>query len=87
MVIYVCPQDGDLLLKKGVKKMTNTNKLKGRIVEKGYTLSRFSLEMGISRPCMRKKINNKTDFKASEIEKICTALEISNNELSEYFFA
>lgn len=66
--------------------MTNSGKLKGRIIEKGFTLSSFAETIHISRPCLRKKINGIVDFKASEIEKICSALEISNVDLCNYFF-
>ena len=67
--------------------MTNTAKLKGRIVEKGYTLSSFSAAIGLSKPTLRAKINNIIEFKASEIEKICGLLEISFVESRDYFFA
>ncbi len=66
--------------------MTNTNKLKGRITEKGYTLSEFSEIIGMSRPSMRKRINALADFKLSELERICEVLEISKAEIGEYFF-
>lgn len=67
--------------------MTNTNKLKGRITEKGYTLSSFADALGISRPSLRKRINGKTDFKVSEIEDVCKLLSISQNEMCSYFFS
>ncbi len=66
--------------------MTNTSKLKGRIAEKGFTLSSLSEAVHISRPCVRKKINGTVDFKASEIERMCEVLEISKNDLCTYFF-
>lgn len=66
--------------------MTNTSKLKGRIVEKGYTLVSFSEAVNISRPCLRKRINGEVDFKASEIERVCSVLDISSTEMAEYFF-
>lgn len=66
--------------------MTNSNKLKGRIIEMGYTLSSFSDALSISRPSFRKKVNGLTDFKASEIEKICVLLEIQHSDIGNYFF-
>lgn len=66
--------------------MTNTNKLKGRIVEKGYNLSSFSCAVKMSRPCLRHRLNGISEFKVSEIERICKLLDISCEELSEYFF-
>lgn len=66
--------------------MTNTSKLKGRIVEKGYTLASFSEAVNISRPCLRKRINGQVDFKTSEIERVCSTLDISRSEMADYFF-
>ncbi len=66
--------------------MTNSNKLKGRIVEMGYTLSSFSDALNISRPCFRKKVNGQSDFKVSEIERMCELLKISHSEIGNYFF-
>ncbi|MBE6555771.1 MAG: DUF739 family protein [Ruminococcaceae bacterium] len=66
--------------------MTNTSKLKGRIAEKGHTLTSFSGAVGISRPCLRKRINGFADFKVSEIERICTVLNIAKAEIGDYFF-
>lgn len=66
--------------------MTNFAKLKGRIVEKGYNLSSFSAILGMSRPCFRSRIEGKTEFKASEILKICSILGIEKHEIRDYFF-
>ena len=63
---------------------TNTNKLIGRIVEYGYTLSAFANKLGITRQTLRNKLYNITDFRASEIITICDLLKIENVE--EYFF-
>ncbi len=72
--------------KKGEATMTNTNKLKGRIAEMGYTLSSFSEAVGISRPCLRKRINGLADFKVSEIERVCAVLKIEKTDIGDYFF-
>ncbi len=66
--------------------MTNTNKLKGKIVENGYTLTSFSKAMALSRASLCKKIDGKIDFKASEIEKTCVLLGIAYSEVGDYFF-
>ena len=66
--------------------MTNTNKLKGRIAEKGYNLSTLSKAVHLSRPCLRRKINGETDFKVSEIERVCDTLGIRRDEVMTYFF-
>lgn len=67
--------------------MTNTNKLKGKIAECGYTLTSLSDEMKISRPALRNKINGASDFRVSEIDKLCSVLSIERSEISSYFFA
>ena len=67
--------------------MTNTNKLKGRMVENGYTLSGLAEALNISRPALRKKINGSTDFKVSEIESLCSASKIDRKEITDFFFA
>ena len=66
--------------------MTNTSKIKGKIAEKGYTFTSFAEAVNISRPALRKKINDIVDFKASEIERVCSVLDITRAEISDYFF-
>lgn len=66
--------------------MTNTSKLKGKIAEKGYTISSLAQEMHISRPTLRSRINNTSDFKSCEILKMQQILDISMDELNFYFF-
>ena len=66
--------------------MTNSNKLKGKIVENGYTLSSFSDAISLSRMSLRRKLNGEADFRVSEIEKICLLLGIERSEISNYFF-
>ena len=67
--------------------MTNTSKLRGKMAEKGYTLSDLSKAVNLSRPCLRKKINGDVDFRVSEIERVCSALDIKRGEVIGYFFA
>ena len=66
--------------------MTDMNKLKGRIFEKGFNFTSFSEAVNMSRPCLRNKIKGVVDFKASEIERICAVLDINSSEVSKYFF-
>ena len=63
---------------------TNTRLLKGKIVENGLTDSDCADKIGISRQSFSRKINNKTDFKASEILSLCVLLGIK--EKDKYFF-
>lgn len=67
--------------------MTNSNKLRGRIVEMGFTMESFSEAVGISRPSLRAKLSGAREFKASEIQRSCDVLSISRRDIGEYFFA
>lgn len=66
--------------------MTNINKLKGRIVEKGYSMSSFSEAVHISRPALRRRLTGIASFRASEIETVCRLLDIPRRDLTTYFF-
>ncbi len=69
-----------------MQNITNTNKLRGRIVEQGYTLQSFANAVDISRLSLRKKMSGEVEFKAGEIVRICTLLSIPRAELCDYFF-
>lgn len=56
--------------------MVNKNRLMGMIVAAGYSQSSFAKHIGIHKNTFNLKINNKSDFKTGEIEKICDALNI-----------
>lgn len=71
--------------KKGENKMpTNTRKLRGKILEKGYTYQDIAKRLNISYQSFSNKVNNKTEFKASEILIICDMLDIADKD--GYFF-
>ena len=65
--------------------MTATNELRSLIIKKGFTQSYVADKLGISPQSLSYKINNKVEFKASEIEALCTLLCISNKDI--IFFA
>lgn len=64
------------------------SKLRGRIKEKLKYESVFAEKIGISQASLSSKFNNKSDFTASEISRASDedVLDISLNELGEYFF-
>ena len=64
--------------------MTNTNKLKARIVEKGYTQEEIAKKLGCSMASVNYKINNKREFTADEFFALCKILSIEDP--FEYFF-
>lgn len=63
------------------------SKLKGRIKEKVNTQEKFAKELNISVPSLIKKLNNKSQFTQTEINKARTILDIPNTDLNIYFFS
>jgi DNA-binding XRE family transcriptional regulator len=55
------------------------------MIEVGITQAELAKILGISTQAMNYKINNKSEFKVSEIEAVAGALKIRNKD--EYFFA
>lgn len=64
--------------------MTATKKLRSLMVAKGLIQSDVAAKLGISPQSFSYKLNNKVEFKASEIEALCILLDITNKD--EYFF-
>lgn len=62
------------------------SKLNGRIIEKCETQGKFADMMGLSERSVSLKLNNKREFKQNEISKALEILQLSNNDISEYFF-
>lgn len=56
----------------------STNKLKGKIVEAGYTQRSLALEIGMSKNTLNSKVNGKIPFNTVEIEAICMKLGITD---------
>lgn len=54
------------------------------MVELGFTAAQIADMLGISRQSFSLKLNNKVEFKASEITKISDVLSI--NDKGPYFF-
>lgn len=67
--------------------MTNTELLKEKIEQSGYKLKYVASQLGITYYGFLKKINNETEFKASEIQTLCNLLEITKVEKEQIFFA
>lgn len=62
------------------------SKLRGRIVEKFGSQAAFAKALGISENSFSKKMNKKSRFSADDIVKMSELLEISKEEIGEYFF-
>ena len=67
--------------------MTNTPLLEQYIEKSGYKRSYIASQLGISSYTLALKINNLSEFKASEIETLCTLLNIDVAERMTIFFA
>ncbi len=67
--------------------MINTNLLKAKIVELGYTQLEVAKQMGISYQSFNYKLNSINEFKVSEIEKLCKVLKINKSEAHLYFLS
>lgn len=61
------------------------NKLRGRIVEKFGSISKFSDILGASRQTTNARVNGKVGFTRADIVKWCEALEILPEEVYSYF--
>jgi len=61
-------------------------KLRGRIREVCETQERFSDLMGMSKPTISAKLNNKSEFTQPEIIRAVEVLSINLDEISSYFF-
>ena len=64
--------------------MIQANLLRARLAEKGMTQRQLAEAIGISIPAMSLKVRNRKEFRLSEVQRICTCLEIE--EPNEIFF-
>ena len=68
--------------------MTDTELLKARIQKSGYKIAFLAEQMELSRQGLYHKINDRHEFTASEIEKLCDLLGVDSlEERSRIFFA
>nr|DAO52678.1 MAG TPA: Protein of unknown function (DUF739) [Caudoviricetes sp.] len=64
----------------------NYSKLKGRIVEKYSNQSNFAKAFGCSERTLSLKMNGKRPWKQQEILTAIKILDLSENDIQEYFF-
>lgn len=68
--------------------MTDSNYLKKVIDKSGIKYKIIAKKMGITYQGLKKKIDNRTEFKASEIVVLCDILDINSvKEREKIFFA
>ena len=65
--------------------MINTQKVKGRIVEKGKTIQAIAPKIPCSPYTLGQKIANETPINLDEVMVLCKELEITEEEFSEFF--
>ena len=68
--------------------MTNTVLLNQKIADSGIKKAKIAAALGVTYGALWQKVNNKRDFKASEIQKLCSLLGIETlQQKEEIFFA
>ena len=72
---------------KEVNEMTDSQKFKDYMKERGYTVKTLAEQVGISHESLYQKIGNERAFKATEIMRISEILGMSTSDRDEIFFA
>ena len=67
--------------------MTNTSLLEQYIEKSGYKKSFIAQQLGITAYGFALKLNNKSEFKASEMTILCRLLKIGRMDKEAIFFA
>lgn len=67
--------------------MTNTLMLKAKIIEAGLSVKETAEKIGLSSYGFYKKMYNKSEFKASEVNALAQLLGLCNNEITLIFFS
>lgn len=66
--------------------MTDTKAFKAAMVLAGKTMDRLAEAMGITRVTLSNKVNNKSDFTASEISVLSNELHLDDAQQKSIFF-
>ena len=80
-ITLCCNIDGVIKLHRERRNMTDTIALEMAIRKKGLTKKEVAKTLGISENSFLMKINNKTEFKASEIQTLFVLLDLPNREI------
>nr|DAL69332.1 MAG TPA: Regulatory protein [Caudoviricetes sp.] len=68
--------------------MVNVSKLKGKIVESGYSIAELSYKIGIDKATFYRKLNsNGENFSVREANAIVKELKMNGEEAVSIFFA
>lgn len=67
--------------------MVNVNKLKGRIIEKGFNIETLADAIGMDRSTFYRRLNNHGEtFSIREANLICDRLGLNSDEAMSIFF-
>lgn len=66
--------------------MTNTTMLRKKIDDSGYKVSFIAKKCGLTYQGFMKKVNNESEFKASEIQILKELLNLSDEDSNAIFF-
>jgi hypothetical protein len=75
------------ICRKGGGNMTNTSLLVQYIEKSGYKKSFIAEKLGLTAYGFTLKVNNKSEFKASEMTILCKLLKINAKDKEAIFFA
>ena len=66
--------------------MVNTKKLKGVLVEHGFSQQSLAKEMNLSKNTLNSRINGRSEFSTEEVKTICRLLYLSQEQMLDIFF-
>lgn len=66
--------------------MINSNLLKSAMVKNNYTIKSLAKDINMSSVSLNYKINNKREFKSSEIKSLIRVLKLTMYETNDIFF-
>lgn len=64
----------------------NSNKLKAKIIEKGFSIADFSEAIGMDYSAFNRRMNNFEKFSIGEAKTIKEVLNLSDSEATSIFF-
>lgn len=67
--------------------MTDGKRLKKLVDESGFKVTAVCDYVGITRKTFYNKINGKSEFTATEIQKLCDKLNLTPKQRNDIFFA
>ena len=74
------------IIHKGGVNLRKFGRLREKYSEVYGTQQEFATALGMDKATLNSKLNSKTEFTRSEIEKTCVLLGISVENIPEYFF-